>query len=99
MLMRGQSVPDARKWYIFHDTKREAIKLGISYGFIAGLDWPKAKALLADRSWREWAEDNRKTMYGCGLWSVPSFRYGTASCWGQDRLWVIEDEIKSRYRL
>jgi len=149
MLMRGQSVPDAKKWYIFHDTKREALKLGISYGFVAdplgpgvercfalfeyarslgreieymrsyaravnaegirsetdeglriiveraGLDWPKAKALLADQSWREWAEDNRKAMYGCGLWGVPSFRYGAASCWGQDRLWVIEDEIKN----
>lgn len=35
MLMRGQSVPDAKKWYIFHDTKREANKLGIPYGFVA----------------------------------------------------------------
>jgi len=148
MLMRGQSVPDAKKWYIFHDTKREALKLGIPYGFVAdplgpgvercyalfeyarslgreieymrsyaravnaegirsetdtglrtiveraGLDWPKAKALLADQSWREWAEDNRKAMYGCGLWGVPSFRYGPVSCWGQDRLWLIDDEIK-----
>ena len=35
MVMRGQSVPDAKKWYIFHDTKREADKLGIPYGFVA----------------------------------------------------------------
>jgi len=151
MLMRGQSVPDAKKWYIFHDTKREASKLGIPYGFVAdplgpgvercyalfeyarsegveidymrtyaravnaegirsetdaglkviveraGLNWQKAKPLLNDESWREWAEDNRQAMYECGLWGVPSFRYGAISCWGQDRLWVIEEAIKVIY--
>jgi 2-hydroxychromene-2-carboxylate isomerase len=150
MLMRGQSVPDAKKWYIFHDTKREANKLGISYGFVAdplgagvercyalfeyarsegreidymriyaravnaegirsetdaglkviveraGLDWQKARTLLEDESWRNWAEENRQAMYECGLWGVPSFRYGTVSCWGQDRLWVIDEAIKNR---
>jgi len=150
MLMRGQSVPDAKKWYIFHDTKREASKLGIPYGFVAdplgpgvercyalfeyarsegreidymrtyaravnaegirseteeglkliveraGLDWQKARSLLDDESWRVWAEDNRQAMYECGLWGVPSFRYGAVSCWGQDRLWVIGEEIKKR---
>lgn len=35
MLMRGQAVPPAKKWYIFRDTKREAEKLGIPYGFVA----------------------------------------------------------------
>ncbi|WP_342631574.1 DsbA family protein [Marinobacter alkaliphilus] len=150
MLMRGQSVPDAKKWYIFHDTKREANKLGIPYGFVAdplgpgvercyalfeyarslgreidymrtyaravnaegirsetdaglkliveraGLDWHKARTLLHDESWRDWAEGNRQAMYECGLWGVPSFRYGQVSCWGQDRLWVIEEAIKKR---
>ncbi|MCK0163906.1 DsbA family protein [Marinobacter sp. S6332] len=150
MVMRGLSVPDAKKWYIFHDTKREASKLGLPYGFVAdplgpgvercyalfeyarslgreieymrtyaravnaegirsetdtglkliversGLDWHKAKALLDDQSWREWAEVNRQAMYNCGLWGVPSFRYGDVTCWGQDRLWVIENEIKNK---
>jgi len=35
MLMRGMAVPDQKKWYIFSDTKREAMKLGIDYGFVA----------------------------------------------------------------
>ena len=35
MIMRGQTVPSAKKWYIFRDTKREAEKLGIPYGFVA----------------------------------------------------------------
>jgi len=35
MIMRGLSVPNTKKMYIFHDTKREAQKLGIDYGFVA----------------------------------------------------------------
>ena len=35
MLMRGMNVPDRKKWYIFSDTKREALKLGLDYGFVA----------------------------------------------------------------
>lgn len=35
MIMRGLLVPDTKKMYIFHDTKREASKLGIDYGFVA----------------------------------------------------------------
>ena len=35
MIMRGLLVPDTKKMYIFHDTKREAQKLGIDYGFVA----------------------------------------------------------------
>lgn len=35
MVMRGLSVPNTKKMYIFHDTKREAKKLGIDYGFVA----------------------------------------------------------------
>jgi len=50
---------------------------------------------LDDESWRGWAEDNRQAMYECGLWGVPSFRYGDVSCWGQDRLWLIEEAIKT----
>jgi len=35
MMMRGMNVPEAKKMYIFLDTKREARKLGIPYGFVA----------------------------------------------------------------
>jgi len=35
MVMRGLSVPQRKKMYIFHDTKREAVKLNISYGKVA----------------------------------------------------------------
>lgn len=35
MVMRGLSVPKTKKMYIFHDTKREAQKYGIDYGYVA----------------------------------------------------------------
>jgi len=35
MIMRGLSVPNTKKMYIFHDTKREAKKHGINYGYVA----------------------------------------------------------------
>ncbi|ARU59330.1 DSBA-like thioredoxin domain-containing protein [Oleiphilus messinensis] len=35
MVMRNLPVPETKKMYIFHDTKREARKLGVSYGFVA----------------------------------------------------------------
>jgi 2-hydroxychromene-2-carboxylate isomerase len=35
MMMRGMNVPDAKKLYIFFDTKREASKLGLPYGWVA----------------------------------------------------------------
>jgi 2-hydroxychromene-2-carboxylate isomerase len=35
MVMRSLLVPTIKKIYIFHDTKREAKKLGIDYGFVA----------------------------------------------------------------
>lgn len=35
MMMRGLNVPQVKKMYIFLDTKREAQKLGLPYGFVA----------------------------------------------------------------
>ena len=35
MMMRGVNVPNSKKMYIFHDTKREAKKLGLEYGHVA----------------------------------------------------------------
>lgn len=35
MMMRGMNVPQTKKMYIFLDTKREAEKLGLPYGFVA----------------------------------------------------------------
>jgi 2-hydroxychromene-2-carboxylate isomerase len=59
----------------------------------AGLNWPQARAALKDPGWRKTAEENRQTMFGLGLWGVPSFCAGDTAVWGQDRLWAIEDSL------
>ena len=59
----------------------------------AGLNWTEAKLALARNKWRLQAERNRDELFRLGLWGVPSFRVGSISTWGQDRLWLISDEI------
>ncbi len=62
----------------------------------AGLTWREAEAALADDSWRKVAEANREELFDLGLWGVPSFRVnGNPGHWGQDRLWVIEQELQA----
>ncbi len=69
----------------------------------AGLDWARARRLLAERDadgWRARVEANRTEMIGLGLWGVPSLRWDDpdgreVSAWGQDRLWVIQDAMRA----
>jgi 2-hydroxychromene-2-carboxylate isomerase len=50
---------------------------------------------LKDESWRKVAETNREELFALGLWGVPSFRVNANRAhWGQDRLWVIEQELQ-----
>ncbi|PKQ07482.1 MAG: hypothetical protein CVT72_03045 [Alphaproteobacteria bacterium HGW-Alphaproteobacteria-11] len=150
MVMRGLPVPLAKQLYIVRDCKREAERLGLSFGRVAdpvgagaerglsvlhhaipagkgaafaqsflqgvfaegidaatdagllrlaaraGLDEAFVKKALADLSWREVAEKNRTDMFAGGAWGVPSFRVeGGAMHWGQDRLWVVEEELRA----
>ncbi len=60
----------------------------------AGLDWNAARRQLETDAWRSEAEANRAEMMSLGVWGVPSFRVGDVITWGQDRLWVIEAELK-----
>jgi 2-hydroxychromene-2-carboxylate isomerase len=62
----------------------------------AGLDWPAAKAALADERWRAVAEANRLHLLELGLWGVPSFHTGDLAVWGQDRLWRVEHALSSQ---
>jgi 2-hydroxychromene-2-carboxylate isomerase len=61
---------------------------------LAGLDWASARPHLDTEGWRAEAEANRAEMMQLGVWGVPSFRVGDVITWGQDRLWLIEDELK-----
>lgn len=60
----------------------------------AGLDWSDARTAIGDDIWRAKAEANRQEMFSLGLWGVPCFRFGDVAVWGQDRLWVIEEEMR-----
>lgn len=62
----------------------------------AGLDWGAARRELDNTAWREEAEANRQALFGHGLWGVPSFSVGgNPAWWGQDRLWLVEREIRA----
>ena len=60
----------------------------------AGLDWSEGRGYLDDPGWRKEAERNREELFDLGLWGVPSFRVASVTAWGQDRLWVLEDEYR-----
>lgn len=59
----------------------------------AGLTWASAQKALKNPAWRLLAETNRAEMFDLGLWGVPSFRVGSTSVWGQDRLWAVQDAL------
>jgi 2-hydroxychromene-2-carboxylate isomerase len=60
----------------------------------AGLSQDDMRAALVDESWRAVAEENRADMLTRGLWGVPSFRVNDLpAVWGQDRLWMVEQDI------
>jgi 2-hydroxychromene-2-carboxylate isomerase len=156
MVMRGLPVPAAKRFYIISDARREADRIGVSFGFICdpvgrpvergfslwpfmrekglgdaylhaftraaftegvdlssdaglgsvveglGVDWADALPHLDGEGWRDELEHNRETLFGLGLWGVPSFRLlgpeGTPeyATWGQDRIWRVEQEITRR---
>lgn len=63
-------------------------------GVAAGLTVAEVDAALADDSWRAAVEANRAALFDAGLWGPPSFRVnGGEAWWGQDRLWLLEEDI------
>ncbi len=68
----------------------------------AGLQWEEASRNFDDEGWRAELEENRQDMLSLGLWGVPSYRLvgpdgADQFCtWGQDRLWLVENEIRRR---
>ena len=66
-----------------------------------GLRWQDAGPLLGGNQAEAMLDENVSDMLQAGLWGVPSFRVsgGDAppfSCWGQDRLWRVEEELIRR---
>jgi len=68
----------------------------------AGIDWGALQRSRQGTDWEAVLEHNVNEWLAAGLWGVPSFRVtggndATAfACWGQDRIWRVENEIARR---
>ena len=68
----------------------------------AQLSWAEAKQHLDNREWESELEGNVKDMIAAGSWGVPTLRLPADgslpefTVWGQDRIWLIEEEIARR---
>ncbi len=60
----------------------------------AGLDWKEAHSIIDNDDWRAEAEANRAELLDLGLWGAPSFRVGSETVWGQDRLWAVDAMLR-----
>ena len=67
-----------------------------------GLPWDKIRVELNTDNWRSILEKNLKDKYSWNSWGVPSFKLTNFDNsnpyyqWGQDRIWLIENEIIDR---
>jgi 2-hydroxychromene-2-carboxylate isomerase len=82
-----------------HGVWAEGLDAGSQHGLRritdrAGLPWADVQTALQDEGWRQTAEANRAELFALGLWGVPSLRVDDVAVWGQDRLWVIEDQLR-----
>lgn len=65
----------------------------------AGFDAAWVQQSLRNTEWQTVAAANREELLALDLWGVPSFRVNELpGQWGQDRLWVIEQELRDTLR-
>lgn len=60
----------------------------------AGLPAKTMQGALLEDDWQERADKNLQEMFRHGSWGVPTFRIGSETLWGQDRLWAIVEALK-----
>ena len=67
-----------------------------------GLDWSIIKNDINTKQWKHDLDLNLKDMYSGNCWGVPSFKVSDEDgsnpfyAWGQDRIWLIKEEINKR---
>ena len=67
-----------------------------------GLDWNIIKNDINTKQWKHDLDLNLKDMYSGNCWGVPSFKVTDEDgsnpfyAWGQDRIWLIKEEIAKR---
>jgi 2-hydroxychromene-2-carboxylate isomerase len=62
----------------------------------AGLAPGVAASALADDLWQTAEDRNRQMLLASGAWGVPTFRVGTETLWGQDRMWAVIMALKQQ---
>ena len=66
------------------------------------LDWSEVKKHLNSKQWKKDLNHNLQEMYAGNCWGVPSFKLTDENgenpfyVWGQDRMWLIQEEITKR---
>ncbi|MFL2754436.1 MAG: DsbA family protein [Gammaproteobacteria bacterium] len=66
------------------------------------LDWTIIKKELNTKRWKKILNDNCNDMYSGNCWGVPSFKITNSDdsdpfyVWGQDRIWLLKEEIYKR---
>lgn len=66
------------------------------------LDWSEIQKELNTRRWKKVLDQNLKDMYSGNCWGVPSFKITDSDgsnpfyVWGQDRMWLLKEEINKR---
>ena len=67
-----------------------------------GLNWNVVSKKLGSNEWKKVLQDNLKDMYSGNCWGVPSFKITDVNdenpfyVWGQDRMWLLKEEIYKR---
>lgn len=67
-----------------------------------GLDWNIISKKLGSSDWKKVLDSNLQDMYSGNCWGVPSFKVTDANdenpfyVWGQDRMWLLKEEIYQR---
>ncbi|WP_158089105.1 DsbA family protein [Cognaticolwellia mytili] len=59
------------------------------------LDKQAAHAYKAKNNWQQWADNNQAELTSLAFWGVPCFKMKNFSYWGQDRISILEKEIRS----
>ena len=68
----------------------------------AGINWQAMVDAAAKVNWQTLLDANLQELTDAALWGVPSFRVSGGNnpepfiCWGQDRIWRVEEEIAKR---
>lgn len=60
------------------------------------LDYYAAIDFSKENDWQQITDLHQTALDKLGFWGIPCFTYDELSCWGQDKLWQIEEKILNK---